>query len=461
MAIPQVKQVHFIGIGGYGMSALAQVLLQMGYRVTGSDINDSALIRRLTEQGADIKLFHHPDHIGPSELVVYSTAIPPDNCELQEGRRRGILVWHRSELLAALINSHYGIAVAGTHGKTTTSTMITLILEAGGLDPTALIGGVVSSFQSNARFGRSDYLVAEACESDHSFLRYRPHIAVITNVEADHLEHYENDFGILLKAYEAFLQNLLPDGCAVLCFDDPFLRELAPRVAQKTVTYGLAESRAGSGADYTGQEIVLTGQGSAFTFCYRGEPLTGTITLQVPGRHNVSNAVAALAVAAELGLNLEQCAGALKEFRGAKRRFEIIGEVNGVTVIDDYAHHPTEVKVTLQAARASGKRVCCIFQPHRFSRTAYFFEDFARSFDDADLVLLHRIYSAGEEPRKGITSAALAHRISEIKGQPVYSSYDMDELGRLALEWARPGDMIIVMGAGDISRLAYTLVQFS
>ncbi len=459
MALPEVKQVHFIGIGGYGMSALAQVLLKMGYRITGSDINDSALIRHLAAQGADIKLFHHPDNVGKGELVVFSTAIPADNSELEEARRRGIPVWHRSELLATLINSHYGIAVAGTHGKTTTSTMIALILEAGGLDPTALIGGVVSSFQSNARFGRSNYLVAEACESDHSFLRYRPHITVITNVEADHLEHYENDFSLLLNAYETFLRNLLPDGCAVLCFDDPFLRELATRIDRKVVTYGLAESREGSGADYTGQEIVVTGQMSNFTFCRRGEPLTGTVTLQVPGRHNVNNAVAALSVAAELGLNLEQCAGALKEFRGAKRRFEIIGEVNGVAVIDDYAHHPTEVKVTLQAARAAGRRVCCIFQPHRYSRTAYFFEEFAHSFGDADLVLLHQIYPAGEKPREGITSEALARRISEIKGEPVHCSDDMDELGRLALAWAHPGDMIIVMGAGDITGLAYQLMK--
>jgi len=368
VALPQAKRVHFIGIGGYGMSALAQVLLHMGYRVSGSDIHDSALIRRLAEQGADIKLYHHPGNIGESDLVVYSTAIPADNSELQEAHRRGIAIWHRSELLAALINSHYGIAVAGTHGKTTTSTMIALLLEAGGLDPTALIGGVVSSFQSNARYGRSEYLVAEACESDHSFLRYRPHVAVITNVEPDHLEHYENDFNLLREAYKAFLQNLVAGGCAVLCFDDPFLRSIALHVERKVVTYGLDED----GADYGARDIVLHGLGGSFTFCRRGEPLVASVTLQVPGRHNVSNAVAALAVAAELGLDLERCAGALKDFRGAKRRFEIVGEIRGVKIIDDYAHHPTEIKVTLQAARAVARRLCCIFQPHRYSRTEYF-----------------------------------------------------------------------------------------
>lgn len=455
MALPQVKRVHFIGIGGYGMSALAGVLLQMGYRVTGSDINDSALIRNLIAQGADIKLLHHPDHIGSSELVIHSTAISPDNRELQEARRRGINVWHRSELLAAMINSHFGIAVAGTHGKTTTSTMIALLLEAGGLDPTALIGGVVSSFKSNARFGQSEYLVAEACESDHSFLRYRPHMAVITNVEADHLEHYRNDFSLMQRAYEDFLENIVDGGCAVLCNDDPFLKDLAGRGGQRTVTYGLD----GGGAEYSGREIALMGQGSRFTFFHRNEPLTGAVDLQSPGRHNVSNAVAALTVAAELGLNLERCAGALKDFRGAKRRFETVGVVNGITIIDDYAHHPTEVRVTLQAARAAAKRVCCIFQPHRYSRTAYFFEDFARSFTDADLVLLHRIYSAGEEPLEGVTSGALALRIEEVGGRQVYCSDDMDELGRRAMEWARPGDMIMVMGAGDITGLAYRLAR--
>lgn len=457
MALPQVERVHFIGIGGYGMSALAVVLLKMGYRVTGSDISDSALVRSLTAQGAQIRLFHHPDHIGSSGLVVHSTAIPADNSELLEARRRGIPVWHRSELLAALINSHYGVAVAGTHGKTTTSTMLALILEAAGLDPTALIGGVVSSFQSNARYGHSEYLVAEACESDHSFLRYRPRIAVVTNVEPDHLEHYQNDFSLMREAYVSFLQNLPAGGggCAVLCADDPFLRELAGRLDRRTVTYGLEDG----GAHYSARDIALTGQGSRFLFCRQGEPLTGLVSLQVPGHHNVSNAAGALVVAAELGLDLDICAGALKDFKGAKRRFETIGVVNGVTVIDDYAHHPTEVKVTLKAARGAAKRVCCIFQPHRYSRTAGFFDEFVHSFGDADLVLLHRIYPAGEKPVEGISSAAMARRIGDLRGEKVRCSEDMDDLGRLALDWARPGDCIVVMGAGDITDLAYRLAQ--
>ncbi len=453
MALPQVERVHFIGIGGYGMSALAEVLQQMGYRVTGSDLNDSKLIQRLAEQGAVVKLSHHPENIGNSELVVHSTAIPPDNVELVEARRRGITVWHRSELLAALLNNRYGIAVAGTHGKTTVSTMIALLLEAGGLDPTALIGGEVSSFGSNARYGHSKYLVAEACESDHSFLRYRPQMAVVTNVEADHLEHYQNDFGLMQKAYRSFLENLPADGCAVLCADDPILRTLAFRLDRRVVTY----SADGQAADYSGHEIVFNGTGAIFNLYLKGGLCLENITLQVPGRHNINNALAALAVAAELGLDLKRCTGALREFQGTRRRFEIIGRVNGVTIVDDYAHHPTELRVTLEAAKAAAGRVCCIFQPHRYSRTAYFFDEFAASFSDAELVLLHRIYSAGEEPVEGVSAAALARRIGEVRGEEIYSSEDMAELGKRALAWARPGDMIVVMGAGDITALAHRL----
>ncbi|NLA04406.1 MAG: hypothetical protein GX881_01665 [Firmicutes bacterium] len=257
------------------------------------------------------------------------------------------------------------------------------------------------------------------------------------------------------KAYAAFLGNLPAEGCAVLNSDDPFLRKLAGRAEHRVVTYGLEES----GAVYSARRVALKGLGSAFTFFHREDPLTGTVTLQVPGCHNVSNAVAALSVAAELGLNPEECAGALQNFRGTRRRFEITGRVDGVTVVDDYAHHPTEIKVTLKAARASGGRVCCIFQPHRYTRTAYFFEEFARSFSGADLILLHRIYPAGEKPVEGISSAALARRIGELEGQKVHYSGEMDELGRLALEWARPGDIILVMGAGDITGLAHKMVQ--
>ena len=460
MKLPAVEQLHFIGIGGYGMSALAQVMLKLGYRVTGSDIKESAITRRLAEQGAVVKLGHHRENLDSCEMVVYSTAIPTDNPELLEAHCRNLPVWHRSELLASLINNHYGIAVAGSHGKTTTTTMIALLLEQGGLDPTAIVGGVVASFNGNARVGKSRYLVAEACESDHSFLRYYPRLAIVTNLEPDHLEHYGGDFNRLREAYVEFLKHLSADGCAILCMDDPYLREMKPLLEREreVVTYAL-EGPDQTGVDYTGRRITTSGRGSSFVL-YRGkEPVSEEIVLQVPGRHNVSNAVGALAVAARLGLDPQQCASALKDFFGAGRRFEIVGEVNGITIVDDYAHHPTEVRVTLEAARDGGRRIISIFQPHRYTRTAYFFEEFSRAFTGADLVLLHRIYSAGEEPIKGISAAALAERILEVKGGPVYASDHMDELENLALEFARPGDIILVMGAGDINQGAYSLLK--
>jgi UDP-N-acetylmuramate--alanine ligase len=458
LKLPAVEQIHFIGIGGYGMSALAQVMLKSGYSVTGSDIKESAITRRLAEQGAVVKLGHHRDNLGACGMVVFSTAISSDNPEMLEAQRRNLPIWHRSELLASLLNDHYGIAVAGTHGKTTTTTMIALLLEQGGLDPTAIVGGVVSSFKGNARLGKSRYLVAEACESDHSFLRYYPRIALITNMEPDHLEHYGGDFDRLREAYVDFLQHLHPQGCAVLCIDDSNLRELIPRMDREVITYGVEDPEK-CGADYTARRITTAGRGSTFVL-YRGkEAVTGEIVLQVPGRHNISNAVGALAVAARLGLNPEQCAGALKDFFGAGRRFEVIGEAAGITVVDDYAHHPTEVRVTLEAALAGGRRIICIFQPHRYTRTAYFFEEFSRAFKGAELVLLHRIYPAGEEPINGISSAALADRIRQVKGGPVFASDSMEELENLALEFAGPGDMILVMGAGDIGQLAYSLLK--
>ncbi len=441
------------------MSALAQVMLKLGYRVSGSDLKESALTRHLASQGALIKLGHHRDNVGQSGLVVYSTAIPAHNPEMVEARERNLPLWHRSELLASLLNSHYGIAVAGTHGKTTTTAMIALLLEQGGLDPTAIIGGVVSAFSGNARVGKSRYLVAEACESDHSFLRYYPRIALITNIEPDHLEHYSGDFNRLREAYLDFLKNLHPEGCAVICTDDPQLGKLKKMINRETITYGLEGGGREGSAHFSGRQITTSGKGSTFVL-YRGDrPVTGEIVLKVPGRHNISNAVGALAVASRLGLDPAKCAVALSEFHGAGRRFEIVAEINGIMVVDDYAHHPTEVRVTLEAARSFGRRIICIFQPHRYTRTAYFIDDFARAFDGADLVLLHRIYSAGEEPISGISSTALAERIRKEKGGPVLVSDQMLDLENMVLEIVKPGDIVLVMGAGDISRLAHSLAE--
>lgn len=457
MSLSEVKHVHFIGIGGYGMSALAQLMLKLGCRVSGSDLQESAITARLAEQGAAVSLGHSRKNIDNCDLVVYSTAISDDNPELLEARGKSIPVWHRSELLAVLLNEHYGIAVAGTHGKTTTTAMIALLLERGGLDPTAVVGGILDSFGGNARAGKSAYLVAEACESDNSFLRYYPSMAVITNLEPDHLEHYDGDFSRLIKSYEVFLHNLKADGTAIICVDDPNLQKMAPGLDRKVITYGIRDEC--GLPDYAARHIKLEGFGARFVLYHKGIACSDEIRLCVPGEHNIVNSVGALAAAKELGLDLRQCAAALESFQGAGRRFQILGEANGIVVIDDYAHHPTEVLVTIKAALASGRRVCSIFQPHRYTRTAFFFDEFTRAFDGSAAVLLHKVYPAGEKIIPGATSEELARRISAHKGGPVYAYDSMEDLENKALVLLRPGDLLLVMGAGDISRAAYSILN--
>lgn len=464
MMLPgNVKRVHFIGIGGYGMSALAMILLQMGYEVSGSDLKSSRLTDRLKDKGAEIIFHHEADNIENCDLVVYSTAIPADNPELLEARARQLPIWHRADLLAALVNNSYGITVAGTHGKTTTTSMLALLLERGGLDPTVVIGGEVNYFDGNARLGKSHYLVAEACESDNSFLRYHPKMIIITNIEADHLENYGGDFSNLIRAYGRFLSNIDPDGCAIVCGEDPLLREKLKIIPCRAVTYGIdsdgrcAEGNRGSRIgeepypfDYLARDVSYGKLGADFSV-YRAGKLLARVSLSVPGRHNVINALGAIAAAAELGVDLRESVESLYGFTGADRRFEIVGEVSGVTLVDDYAHHPTEIKATLQAARHSGRqKIICIFQPHRYSRTAYFLDQYARAFAEADLIFLHRIYPAGEKPVDGISSEVLAEMIRKRTGKPVIYNPDMGVLAMLAAGKASTGDMVITMGAGDI-----------
>lgn len=478
-----IKKIHFIGIGGYGMSALAMILLQMGYDVSGSDLKTSRLTERLLAKGATIHFSHQTSNISDCQLVVYSTAIPDENPELQETRRRDLPLWHRSEMLASLVNNHYGIAVAGTHGKTTTTSMLALLLERGGLDPTAVIGGEVSVFDGNARLGKSDYLVAEACESDNSFLRYNPRMAIVTNIEADHLEFYDGDFEKLKQAYDQFITNIDNDGCAILCGEDPLLMKSAAVFPGKVITYGVEDDKSAEGAeeetgaknqksqknqrnqrnhqkyDYTAANISYEKTGSLFTVYFRGAHLTD-VKLGVPGRHNISNALAAIAAAAELNINLQVAIKALNEFTGAGRRFEILGETGGITVVDDYAHHPTEIKATLEAARKTGaQRVLCIFQPHRYTRTSFFLNDYAGAFPDADMVFLHRIYSAGEKALPGVSSEILAGMIEEKTATPVYYGETLQNLAEMAINTLRPGDMIITMGAGDVWKAGHMILD--
>jgi UDP-N-acetylmuramate--alanine ligase len=471
--LEKAKHVHFIGIGGYGMSALALILLKKGYRVSGSDIRDSSLTASLVEAGAEFVIGHLKENIGSADLVIYSTAIAGDNPEKEEAARCGLPLWHRSELLAALLNSAYGIAVAGAHGKTTTTAMLALLLEAGGLDPTAIVGGVVPAFKSNARLGSSDYLVAEADESDSSFTRYYPRLAVVTGVEPDHLEHYNNDYALLQQAYADFLSHLpAEDGIAVLNADDPALRLLGAELNCRVIYYsaGHAEvekasnaGKAASLADYKAININLEPHRCRFDLAHRDEVIAHAVTIGVPGIHNVSNATAALATATFLGLNPATLTSALEQFTGVGRRFELIGEVNGITVVDDYAHHPTEIRATLKAARLSRRRVLCLFQPHRYSRTAALFGEFVTAFSGAggaDLLYLPAIYSAGETPLPGITSAALAKRISELNPTlPVTQDNDISTLEKEVAFTAQPGDLIITMGAGDITYSAHRILK--
>jgi UDP-N-acetylmuramate--alanine ligase len=448
--LKDIKRVHFIGIGGYGMSALARVLLDLGYFVSGSDQKQSKITDKLAQEGAVIHLYHDAKHLNGAEMVVYSTAIPADNPELLAAQTSGVHLWHRSELLAKFVNERFGITIAGTHGKTTTTSMVAKVMAKGELDPTAFIGGVLKDFAGNSRIGKSEYVVAEADESDNSFLRYRPRMAVVTNVEADHMEHYQGDFKLLLASYRNFLGNISSDGCAILFADDKYLGDMLPTHLRKIITYGLQEG------DYRAINLEPKGWGTSFTVLYHNQPI-GEILLQVPGGHNVANALAAVAVGRELGLPFDTIQAGLSEFRGADRRFQLLLEQDGILVVDDYAHHPTEVKVTLKAARSNNsKRVIAIFQPHRYTRTQYFLEDFAESFNDADKVFLQKIYAASENPLPGISSATLAEKIC-CHGVDAEQVDDASLIVEKVLGIVRPGDLILTMGAGDVTELGHTI----
>ncbi|MBT9167806.1 MAG: UDP-N-acetylmuramate--L-alanine ligase [Syntrophomonadaceae bacterium] len=450
--LKDIKRIHFIGIGGYGMSALARVLLDLGYYVSGSDQKQSKITDKLAQEGAVIHLSHDAKYLNGAEMVVYSTAIPEDNPELVAAHASGVQLWHRSELLAQFVNGRYGITIAGTHGKTTTTSMVAKVLAKGELDPTAFIGGILEDFAGNSRIGKSEYVVAEADESDNSFLRYRPRMAVVTNVEADHMEYYQGDFKLLLDGYRNYLGNISTEGCAILFADDKYLGDMLPTHLRKVITYGLQKG------DYRAINLETKGWGTSFTVLYHDQPI-GDIILQVPGCHNVANALAAVAVGRELGVPFDTIQAGLSEFRGADRRFQLLLEQDGILVVDDYAHHPTEVKITLKAARSNNpKRVIAIFQPHRYTRTQYFLEDFAESFKDADKVLLQNIYAASESPLPGISSAMLAEKM-RAHGVDAEQMDDAALIVEKVLSIVCSGDLIITMGAGDVTELGHTIAE--
>jgi UDP-N-acetylmuramate--alanine ligase len=476
----KIQRIHFVGIGGIGMSGIAEVLLNLGYKVSGSDLKSSAVTLRLAGLGATTFEGHRAENIIDAEVVVTSSAISADNPEVTEAHKLHIPVIQRAEMLAELMRLKYGIAIAGMHGKTTTTSMVAAVLASGGLDPTVVVGGRVDAMGSNARLGKSHYLVAEADESDRSFLKLSPILSVVTNIDREHMDCYRNMRDVK-KTFLDFMDRVPFYGMIVACNDDPLLRKLLPEVQRRTVTYGtkrgsdflirIPRSDHQKEAQKMGAPSLspssLAGQGgefdlhplSNFSVRYRDHDL-GEFTLHVPGVHNVLNATAAIAVGVGLDIPLDAIRAALDQFRGVDRRFQLRGTAAGISVIDDYGHHPTEIKATLAAARQCGfRKIHVIFQPHRYTRTRDLMEEFTTAFADADSLFLLDIYAASEKPIEGITGEILAQRIREKSGKPVeYVSSVADAIGA-ATKAAQADDMILTLGAGSISQLGPMILE--
>lgn len=452
--LANLHNIHFIGIGGAGMSAIAYVLIKRGYEVSGSDLNSGHMSAHLAEEGAMVYMGHAACQVDDAEAVVISTAIHPNNPELVAAKERNLPILHRSDVLAAILNAADGVAVAGAHGKTTTSAMISCIAAEGNVDPTVIIGGEVSSLGGNARNGSGRYVIAEADESDGSFLKLYPYLAVVTNIEDDHLDHYGTEENIY-QAFKQFLGNIKAGGKAILCVDNAKVRRLASETDKAVITYGVD----GENADYTAKNINYGIDGTTYDLYYQGEFVTA-VHLVVPGRHNVLNSIGAFAAAKEMGIATESILDSLKKFGGAKRRFETKGKVNGVWVVDDYAHHPTEIGVTLKAARQTKpERLLCVFQPHRYTRTKLLFDEFCECFRDCDELILTDIYAASEEPIPGVSSMHLAEGIKAATGQSVQYIGKLTKAEEYLERIAKRGDLVMTIGAGDVFKIGEELVR--
>jgi UDP-N-acetylmuramate--alanine ligase len=454
----KLQRIHFVGIGGIGMSGIAEVLLTLGYGVSGSDLRSSPVTTRLQSLGANIFDGHRAENVTGADVVVCSSAIDPKNPEVAAAHEHHVPVIPRAEMLAELMRLKYGIAIAGMHGKTTTTSMVASVLSAGGLDPTAVIGGRVDSIGSNARLGTSQYLVAEADESDRSFLKLSPILAVVTNIDREHMDCYA-DMADVEDTYVEFMDRVPFYGTVICCNDNEPLREILPRVRRRVLTYG---AREGSDFLLSGVELdqhAFEGS-SRFEVTFKGAKL-GPFELHVPGMHNVLNATAAIAVGTGLNIAPEKIRAALKAFRGVDRRFQLRGEANGVRVIDDYGHHPTEIRATLAAARqyAGAGRVHVIFQPHRFTRTYLLMDEFATAFDDADSVYVLDIYAASEHPIAGVSGLSLSQKIVGRNGRPAEFAISFDAAMDAATAVARSGDIILTLGAGSVSQLGPQIVE--
>lgn len=452
--IENLHNIHFIGIGGAGMSAIAYVLLKRGYNVSGSDLNLSRMSRHLQDEGATVYIGHKKEQIENVDAVVVSTAIHQDNVELIAAKEKNIPVLHRSDVLADILNAENGVAVAGAHGKTTTSAMISCIAYESQTNPTVIIGGEVSTLGGNACNGNGKYVIAEADESDGSFLKFNSSLAIITNIENDHMDHYGSEENIY-KAFKQFLANMKTGGKAILCIDNAKVQKLAGETEKEVITYAIENPQ----ADYTARDITYDVNGTGYKLYYKNEFLTD-VRLIVPGRHNVLNSLGAFSAAREMGIAAEDILRSLAKFGGAKRRFETKGKVNGVWVVDDYAHHPTEIKVTLQAAKQTRpQRLICIFQPHRYTRTQLLFNDFCNCFAECDEIILTDIYSAGEDKIEGISSKVLAEGVENALGKKVVYLPALEDVNNYLNGHVQNGDLVMTVGAGDVYKVGEKLVM--
>jgi UDP-N-acetylmuramate--alanine ligase len=443
----KIQKLHFVGIGGIGMSGIAELLLNLGYEVSGSDLKLSPVTDRLKSLGGKIYLGHSAGNVAGTNVVVISSAVRPDNVEVVEAKRLQIPVIPRAEMLAELMRLKYGVAVAGAHGKTTTTSMVATVLVNGGFDPTAVIGGRLNAFGSNAKLGKGDFLVAEADESDGSFLKLTPTIAIVTNIDREHLDHYA-DLGEIQSAFVRFVNKVPFYGAAVLCLDDPNIQAIIPRVERRIVTYGTSNQ-----ADLVASHIKYRDFGTSCQVRYRANPL-GALDLRVPGEHGILNALAAIATGLELEIPYEKIASALSSFQNADRRFQIKGKKGDILVVDDYGHHPTEIIATLSAARrACDRRIVTVFQPHRYTRTQALEEDFGRAFYHADVLLVLPIYAAGEEPIPGITAEKLVHQIKKFGHRDAGYVRDFAQAQQILKEKLREGDLLLTLGAGDVWKI--------
>lgn len=449
-----IGTIHFVGIGGIGMSGIAEVMHNLGYKVQGSDVAEGYVVQGLRDRGIPIEIGHKAENIGDAAVVVVSTAIVRTNPEVEAAYQRRVPVVRRAEMLAELMRLKSTVAVAGTHGKTTTTSMVAALLDAGGVDPTVINGGIINQYGSNARLGDSEWMVVEADESDGSFLRLDGTIAVVTNIDPEHLDHY-GSFDRAKDAYVEFVENVPFYGAALLCLDHPEVQAIIPRVRdRRIITYGFAAS-----ADVRGVNVTPQGGGNRFEAIIRNRDGTvrsiENIELPMPGRHNVQNALAAIGVALELGIPDATIQQGFARFEGVKRRFTKVGETGGVTIIDDYGHHPVEIRAVLAAARESAEgRVIAVVQPHRYSRLGNLMDDFAQAFNDADMVLVTPVYAAGEEPREGVDADALVDGIQRRGHRSAASVADAGALARTLAQAAVPGDMVVCLGAGDITKWA-------